>query len=405
MKKLLFTIKKIKRLHILAALFLVFIFYVGLATLPATAKNIGGFIRGGGDAGIKTTARAISGDYYEMLDFMGGYNLQNKGAYINLNGLMARIMGQRHMNDRIKLDNGHLTYTLRRTDASLGAGQLTKLYERQKENGKYFLFVLTPFQIPKYEDFIPPGYEDWGNENADDLVDLLTANGVPVLDLRDEMRDEGMIYADAFFVTDNHWKTETGFWAYARILERLADDGAIETVDTKYTDIGNFNVDVYHDWFLGAHGKRTGIYYAGVDDIAIITPKFDSDISVRIPSLAIDKRGDFYDVTYDEDCLRFDYFLGSAYEAYGFGNKDQKTYMNEDAPLDLKLMTIGDSFNNVPAALYPLVFKRCDVLDMRHWTRDFAGYYTEFDPDILIVMFSPSEVKEQNARYDFFNDK
>jgi len=403
MKKLLLTIKKIKRLHILAALFLAFIFYVGMATLPATMKNIGAFVRGGEGADINSIASEIDFDYFEMLDFMG-YNFQNKGVYINLNGLMARIMGQRLMNERIKLDNGHLTYTFWRTDATRGAEQLTKLYEKQKENGKEFLFVLTPYQVSKYEDLMPPGYEDWGNENADDLADMLTANGVPVLDLRDVMRDEGMSYSDTFFVTDNHWKTETGFWAYATILERLAQGGAIETVDAKYTDIENFDLNIYHDWFLGSHGKRTGIYYAGLDDIAIIEPKFESDISLSIPSHGIYKSGDFYEVTYNEECLIYDYYLGSAYEAYGFGNRDQKRYENEGAPLDLKLMTIGDSFNNVPAALYPLVFKTCDVLDMRHWTRDFAGYYAEFDPDIIIVMFSPSEVKEKNATFDFFND-
>ena len=35
--------------------------------------------------------------------------LQNKGTYINLNGAMAKLLGQPMMNERIKLKNGHLT--------------------------------------------------------------------------------------------------------------------------------------------------------------------------------------------------------------------------------------------------------------------------------------------------------
>ena len=395
-------IKRINCKKVVAAGFLLAIFYIGSATLPSTAKSIAGFFKGEQN-GILALAANIDDQYRNMLGF-SDYNLRNKGFYINLNGLMARTMGQRYMNERIKLDNGHLTYLGGKRDTTLAAVQLKKLHDKQAENGKSFLFVLAPYQIPKYEVIIPAGYEDYRNQNADNLLVVLKEEGIPVLDLREEMYIDGIGHSEAFFVTDHHWKPETGFWAYMKIIQTLENATMIDPIDSFYTDITEYNIEVYDEFCLGSHGKRTGRYYAGIDDIEIITPGFDSDISISIPSKELNIRGELSETAFNWDRLEKDFFSANPYATYNHGRSDLKEYRNESAPADLKVLTIGDSFALVPFTFLPLVFSACNQLDMRLFEGDFLEYYSGFDPDIIIVLVNPSQVAGDNTTYDFFND-
>ena len=387
---------------IITIVFLAAVFYIGSATFPSTVSIIGSFLNGG-QAGILSAKDLIDREYRSMLDF-SGYYLTDKGAYINLNGLMARAMGQRYMNKRVKLDNNHLTYLNEETDITRSAIQMTKLYNSQKAKGKDFLLVLAPFQISKYEDMLPAGYTDYSNQNADNLLDALVENDVPTLDLRDVMHDEGIGHTEAFFVTDHHWTTETGFWGYCETIDFLVKSGVIDPIDSMYTDISEYNIEVYKDFFLGSSGKRTGSYYAGVDDFAVITPKYDTNISVSIPDVSINKKGRFADVSFNDAEIRLDYFSANPYGAYGHGSYGMKHYRNEAAPLELKVLAIGDSFSRVPFAFLPLVFSVCDQLDMRYYHEDFASYYSEFNPDLLIVLTNPSQIAGKNYTFNYFNE-
>lgn len=405
--KLMNCIKRINYKQVLAAVFLSVIFFISTATLPSTMTTIGNFLNAE-HIDIVSAKNTIDKAYRNMLEFEGNY-LTNKGAYINLNGLMARVMGQRYMNAIVKLNNGHLTALSPKKNVTLAATQLTKLYNKQKESGKYFLFVLAPTQIPKYENILPAGYTDYSNQNADNLINMLQINGVPVLDLREEMLNDGMNNTDAFFVTDHHWKPETGFWAYTKIVNYLIDKGVASSIDPMYTDINCFNVDVYKKWFLGSSGKRTGTYYAGVDDFSIITPKFETDISLEIPSKDIYREGAFADVAFSRKLASKDYFNLNEDGIYGYGNASGKIYRNEMAPINLNILSIRDSFACTSLTFLPIVVTSCEELDMRYDKNIqdsdyFQNFYAEYNPDVIIVLISARTVVQLNTVYDFFND-
>ena len=387
--------------HVLAVILLAAIFYTASATLPLTLEQIGSYFRKSGKAAKPAITTQIGDSYLNMLDFDGNM-LLNKGSYLNLNGLLARFMGQRFMNERVKLDNGHLALLNARCDVTLPAKKVTQLCESQRERGGQFLFVIAPSQFPKYENILPAGFDDYTNLNADDLAGMLRANGVPVLDLRDALHEEGISHTDAFFVTDHHWTPETGFWAYTKVIEYFAGLGVIDVLESKYTDISEFNIEIFKNWFLGSSGRRTGIYYAGVDDFEIITPKFATDgMSVEIPGKNISKQGNFADVAYNMSENRLDYFRCSPYSAYGNSDSGSKSYRNNSAPVDLKVLSIGDSLTNVPFTFLPLVFTTCDELDMRYYTGDFQEYYRDYNPDIIIIMVGAASPVQPNTTYNF----
>lgn len=303
------------------------------------------------------------------------------------------------------MSNGHLSYTRQvKASAEEAVKQLTKLYQKQCDKGKYFLFVLAPVQISSNEDLLPEKYKnlDFTHDNADQLLLGLESGGVPVLDLREEMVLDGMSHSDSFFLTDHHWKPETGFWAYTKIIERLVSMGAISEVEEKYVDVNEFHVTTYENWFLGSSGKRTGKYYAGVDNFSVITPRFDTLLSVSIPSIKLEKSGTFAETALSTESPNLNYFSSNPYGIYGHGDKGFISYRNEQASGDRRILSIGDSYSNASFCFLPLVFGECDQIDCRHYKDNFADYFDVYQPDIVIVLVGAQGVKSKNVTYDFF---
>ena len=406
-KELLNKIKKITHMHVLIVLFLMIIFILGAAALPSTLSRVWHlFMVEETDfrSDLRSLAPVIASRYHDSLDFDDPF-LLNKGTYININGLMANLMGQRYMNERVKLKNGHLTYvgTDPYLDTSLAAYQLIMLNLELSDRGKSFLFVLAPGQISKYEDLMPIGFEADFNHHSDNLIAALRFNNVPVLDLREELHKDGIINSEALFKTDHHWRPETGFWAYGKIVEHLIEIGLIDPIDSKYTDINEYNVEVYKNWFLGTAGQRTGRYFAGLDDFSIITPKFGTNLSVDIPTHGISKQGDFSTVGFDHTANRFDLYEASPYNAYGHACRDYKQYINDNAPTDLSIMVIGDSHGNVAFTYLALVASSVTELDMRYYPGDFTVFFQNADPDIVIVLVGCDGVVNPNTTHDFYS--
>lgn len=403
------ALRKLTPSRLLAVLFLLFIGYVACEPFPQFLSNTRALITEG--ISPRNYIRSIDDQYSGMLSTEKEKPLlQSKGTYINLNGLMATLLGQPMMNDRVTLKNGHLaslvSWRYSQEEIENAGENISRFAQRQLSQGKQFLFVMVPSQISKFEDLLPTGYTDTTNETADILLELLTQNGVPCLDLRETMHAEGMTQADAYFTTDHHWKPQTGFWAYTKMLEALQQLDVIAPVDPFYTDSVNFEFITYEKTFLGSSGKRTGIYYAGLDDFVLIRPKFDTEISVTIPERDLDLTGRYEDTAYNTDVetdySHPDYFNENAYGLYGWGDTKLTQWRNEHAPENAKVMLIGESFGNVPFSLMSLYFTCCDELDMRHYADGFAEYYASYQPDIVILEVNVDQAVAEITTYPYF---
>ena len=402
-------IKHMKSSHILAVSFLLFIFYVGLAAFPQFLSNTRDAFSDG--FSLRAYIRSIDDQYKGMLTAVQETPLlQNKGTYINLNGLMANVLDQPFMNERVKLTNGHLADTaaeeIPADTVKQVADNLIRFSRKQTEREKTFLFVLAPSQIDPENDLLPAGYTDTANKTADTLLRFLEDGGVSCLDLREAMEEDGLNRTEAFFVTDHHWTPQTGFWAYEKILEALAEQGAISPVDTFYINKANYDFQIHEDSFLGAAGRRTGIYYAGLDDFCVIAPKFDTDILVRMESSGLDLQGRYEDVCNfnmsDSYFSNPDFFNTSAYDIYGRSDTALVQRRNTGAPEDSRFLLIGDSFGNVPFSLMSLYISSCDELDMRYFSDSFEDYYRANLPDTVVLLVNAHNCTDLNASYPFF---
>lgn len=395
--------------QVTAILFLIYIFATGLAALPRLMVNVGNSMLEGTDLG--SFIRMIDDQYNDMLSLEKEIPVpHNKGSYINLNGKMARLLQQPEMNGRVLLKNGLLAGTNDTPplteEIAFSAENITRFSQAQTALGRHFLFVMTPGKIDPQGTSLPTGYTDTTNASADILLQQLTENGVTCLDLRLSMAAEGITWEEAFYITDHHWTPETGFWAYDQVLKQLQTMGAIDAVDSFYTSMDNYEFRTYPNTSLGSDGKRTGIYFAGLDDSTFIIPKYENSIRLELPQHGIVHEGAYENVSYytgyHEDFNDPDYFNYSMYGVYGWGNNPITLWRNAGAPENRKCMLIGDSFGNVPFSLMSLYFTSCDELDMRFYDGDFQEHFQEYAPDIVVLMFNPDHTTFENADYPYF---
>lgn len=395
---------KIRPVHVLAVSFLVFMLYVGPAALPSLLIQTGKTMEGESQA--RNYIKQTNALYEAMLktDPEDPY-LQNKGTYINLNGFMANSLGQPMMNERVKLRNGHLaTVTPEHSDPESirkAAENIIRFHKAHSSAGGDFLFVMVPSQISKYEDLLPPGYTDTTNADADAFLALLEEAGVTCLDLREELQNDGISVTDAYYVTDHHWTPQTGFWAYGKMVEKLAQMGTIEPVDPFYTDPENYTFETHLDTFLGSSGKRTGKYYTGVDDSILIRPNFDTNIHISVPKRKLELQGRFEEVAYNTDVIHDythpDFYGDNVYGLYGWGDTPITHWRNEHAAEQSKFLLIGESFGNIPYSLMSLTFGSCDEVDRRHFEDDFLAYYEDYAPDTVIITVNVDMTISENT--------
>lgn len=402
--KLVLFLRNLTAAKILAVFFLAFSVYVGFAAVPALLINTGSALDK--DSSLSEFIDVIDQQYQGMLTtVLDQPVLQNKGTYINFNGLMAKILDQPEMNERIKLKNGYLSSTgvsLSKENMNIVFENFRYLHEKQTEKGDDFLFILAPSKNIDSDKLFPTGYSDTCEQDVTYLLDLLDEAGIPYLDLRSELKKDGISYEDAFFVTDHHWKPQTGFWAYTKILNELKNNNAISSVNTFYTDPNNYEFKIYENSFLGSQGRRTGKFYAGTDDFCVILPKFDTNISIYIEGETnntgrFEERA-YYDLSFLDEK---NYFNHAPYSIYGRGDRALTNWRNEHAPEAKNVMMIGDSFGNVPFTLMSLYFSSCDELDMRHYTDDFNAHLENYNPDILLFLVNLEGMMSNNANYPF----
>ncbi|MDR0858221.1 MAG: hypothetical protein LBN97_04235 [Oscillospiraceae bacterium] len=331
------------------------------------------------------------------------------GFWIDLNGLMGRILGQREINDVYKLSNGQLTWHPAPVEfvpnipavIAPGVSALTALNEFLTDNGGELLFVLAPSKVSKFENMLSAEAYDPENLEADAFVEALGANGVDYLDLREVFHGLGCDdYAQLFYATDTHWRAETGaFYGYREIVRALENYGWIAAADPQLTDIAAFEKTTYKNFFLGYYGKRVGRYFGGTDDFVVIRPAFETFITTEIPAWNEYIEGDWYEATFiDSMTAKKDYYNVSAYAAYGNSDFGYGIRRNSNAPIDKKLLVIGDSFGNVPFSLLSLIFTEVRELDMRTFNRDYRSFLAEYDPDITIVLTNVNGVYDENVK-------
>ena len=161
--------KKLFSFRYLTALCFLFVLAVFFAlSLKPFLRETWYALRAGGD-----TAQAES-NFNEFLPF--GEEL------VTLNGGVERLLGRREVNQRYRLDNGQLTYVIPELDMRAIARNTADFSRELDKRGIPFLYCNLLFKVDEQDKQLPPGVEDFSNENADRFLALLREHVVQLLD-------------------------------------------------------------------------------------------------------------------------------------------------------------------------------------------------------------------------------
>lgn len=372
----------------------------------------------GGEGQLEGAIRALARDQKGIKTFLvsaeGAANrdLDRSHLFIQLYGGTQRMMGR-----RVVVDMAEPDYTVARlTDGALAFQSLTATPADQSDHAQaladlrdYLARGDTPLlyvQAPqKLEDgLLPTGMENYGNENADQLLALLDGLGVDSLDLRPALREAARMPSTPplFFRTDHHWTPEGSFLANQVLTKALGEKYGFPVDETALNE-ENYDITVYEDWFLGSQGKRVGSLYGGVDDISLWKPKFPTDFTYSSPAYFPDRSGPFEDsLLFPERLEPKDYFDGNPYTLYSGGDYALARMYNHLKPQGKRILLIRDSF---ACTLSPFLALQCGELmtmDMRYFQDDLGEYLDWLQPDAVLVMYTAASAR-LDQMYPFSN--
>lgn len=336
-------------------------------------------------------------------------NLYKKMMFIEINGYFQKLLGKDIINDAeinrtvIKDNKGYLHFNLteKPIDISYQSKNISNLNKFCNDNDIRFMYVQAPCKFTGEKGQLPGDINDYSNYIADNLLKELKKQNVPYLDLRDSMKENYLTYEEMFFRTDHHWTIESGFWAYTKLAKELNLKYGVE-FDKTYLDEGNYDLKVIKNNFIGSQGKRTGKYYTDIDDTRFYTPKFSTSLKTLLfndQGNFINKReGDFYNSLINTDAMESNNVYISKYESF-LDSNNETHIINNKSTNDKKILFIKDSFARPVAGYMSLNFQETRLLDLRTYKGNTYKYIEEYNPDIIIMLYNPSCIKEK----DMFN--
>lgn len=320
-----------------------------------------------------------------------------KFNFVNLNGAIRNLLGQKEMNGVVKLNNGYLLTTYGYVDDDTiqsRADNVAVFNDYLRNRGTSLLFAMCPYTSSKYDPQLPTGIEDYGNDDADRLMEAIKEEGVDTLDFRDTMHEDGIDQYDMMYRTDHHWNTAAGLYAYGKLEDYIVEKTGC-SIDSKVADSSNYTITTYKNWHLGSRGQRTGSYFSGADDFDLYIPKFDTLVQNDAGAV-----GSVPDIVYSMDALAqkdetsrytYDSVLGNS-----LGH-----YINLNAKNDVKVLIITDSFGK---AVNPYLMMQFAEIQYAYDT-DVSGvtpdYIEAYDPDVVICMYYLGNAVENDSAFAF----
>ncbi len=359
---------------------------------------------------LETALRALIRDPGTLPAFLvsaegaANQDLDRSHAFIQLYGGIQLLTGRRVVVDMAdpdytvcKLNDGTLAFQNLDTAPTDQTGHAQALVDlRDFMSQRYnvpLLYIQAPQKIQGGD--LPKGMENYGNQNADQLLDLLAQNGVDTLDLRPGLLEAEKVPGAPpfFFRTDHHWTPEAGFAGY-QILSRELERRYGYTAEAQFLDRNQYDIQTYQDWFLGSQGKRVGTLYAGLDSLDFWSPKFETSFTYTADGFFEERNGSFdQTLLFPERLEPKDYFAGNPYTLYSGGDYPlgrMRNHLNPDGP---RILLIRDSFSCAMAPFLALQCGELMTMDMRYFKDDLAAYLDWLQPDLVMVMYSASATR------------
>lgn len=378
--------KKVKKSDtIVALLFLVLIFFLGIMS----------FIKIIQDKELEN----MTDIEVNVFDDTINENFFQRNTFFELNGWFNGMIDKRELYGNVKLKNGYLTVVHEQADTKSDIRRVCEFKDYLDKKGIKFLYVNVPDKPETDEELLEMGVPCYTNHNADDFMAGLKSNGVNTVDIRESIREDQLDFYSLYYRTDHHWTTSAGLYTAGIVAKKLNQIYDYK-IDEDIYDKSNYDFDLREKCWLGESGRKTSMSYAGLDDFTIITPRFSTDVRLKIPSRNMDIEGGF-DVMLDEKCYneKQNLYERSWHYSYLFSNDGLQIIENRNQSQG-NVLIIKDSFAQVVNPFLALGVKQLTVWDVRYNEDSIRMYIEENDIDTVIVMYSQGMLGVERSQGD-----
>lgn len=322
------------------------------------------------------------GVLFAMTLFLGMFWFSDekiKAYFVDFNGLVSRIMGQRTLNETVLLENGHLI----EPEAQLPGEYIGQNVEKLEEFERYadsigceLLYISVPAKNLLHEETLPAGVTDYALENANNFWTYLDETEIKYIDVRDILEQQEEPALNYYYFSDHHWKASFGLEMASYLADYLNANMQI-SCDADMLESSHFETIMYDSWHLGSHGRRVGRFFGpGADDFELIYPLYETSFL----DYTTGQEGNFREVVLGARGLdERNYYWGFVYDAvYGkMMNRHIDNLSNDEGP---RVYVVSDSMGNV---VFPYLALVCDEV---YWGNMDEETVRNFAPDVIIVM-------------------
>ena len=313
--------------------------------------------------------------------------LWKKRQYIDVSGYLAKLFNiQSYYSDMgmYITDDRYIVSASPYTTGQYEYEQIVDFYSFLQQNGINMLYVNEPTKYIDDNIFVKQfGIESYSNRNMDSFISKIRDAGIPTIDLRDHIEQDGLRVEDLFYRTDHHWTTEAGLWASKYMAEGL-NEYCGYSIDSSLYNQENFQYNSWNECWLGEQGRKMASSYVGLDDYTEIKPLFPT--SYVFNGNDGEYQGTF-DSFIDENVFNIEndiYKNTSWHYAY-----HQIDCINNNVDYG-KVLILGDSYEHVTEPFLSLGIHETDSLVLREASDQFnvRDYIIDNQYDTVIICYA-----------------
>jgi hypothetical protein len=372
------------------------------------AKGRAGIISG------YTTAIEDAAGYFKKgltnwaTDYIAGYKTWVSIATGYNKALHWSVTPREGYNSVVFLPDGYLATFTSKQDMTDTSASILEIKALADELDIDFLYVQYPFKICKEDP--ESGTLDYSNQNADRKLGILRENDAAVLDLRDAWHADGndnsaAYHRSAFYVTDHHWRAETGLWAAGTIAAYMNEHFGFQ-IDLSIYEPDQYQYDVYENRFLGSYGRQATLTLVKPEDFTLVYPKFETSFHFPLLNAVCDahlttEQQRELEALYDKERalngsfeMFFDYSMLEAGDYYDkdtyctyTDNLHDLVYIHNNLVNDgKKVLFLRDSFGRACVPFFALGIEDTMRIRPDSFGGSWEAFFATEVPDVIVMM-------------------
>lgn len=271
-----------------------------------------------------------------------------------------------------------------------------------KEHIPFYVMIAPPrLAESEQEKFFPNGPKDWQNQNLNEFFASLNDRNISYYDARMVLNNNPSLHYELLWKTDTHWQGEYAFLTFQNVvpeLLRVLNSQETQGVAAlRNPDFWNRTFQPRELWGNNLLGNVGWLYVMPENGEFLPVPKENKTFHLNIPGVMDSKDADFLGL-----------FVYQIYSEVNIMNPRDVQNPRENTQICRRILLLRDSYSWNFLPYLALLCDEVKALDLRAFHGNFWTVLQDFQPDCVMMMYSPDTLPEiegilRGCQRDFFN--